>query len=142
MIAWEMRPRSLTGLPWALAQARMSALRSRADPVRPAVGPRRVAALRATVTKAGERLAEPGGVGVAEVDLVGETVETERDGLSGLTSVNVVNEKHPGLSRHGGSPFIWRSDVAIAANLSEPFFSRGAISGSPPCSASLCLSSR
>ena len=31
----EMRPRSLTVMPWPFAQARMSALRSRLDAVRP-----------------------------------------------------------------------------------------------------------
>src|SRR5215217_1107270 len=109
-----MRPRSLTLWPFLRAHSRISAVRLSPPP--PRREPR--AARLADVLR--ERVAERLGVLGAQVDLVGDAVEGEGDGLVGRTAVDVVDEQDGDFLRHGEFTPAGKRGIAGARTLA-PF---------------------
>ena len=92
-------------MPWDLAHSRTSLVLDAGGRAAAALRPRRRAAgdLAGVADVAAERLAQGGGVGVVEVDLVRRAVEAERDGLGGLGAVEIVDQDDVDLLCHGNS---------------------------------------
>jgi len=82
-----MRPRSLTAIPWPVAQARMLPLRSRLAAVRP-----------------GRRRCPLPGVLLAQIDLIVRAVDPEPHRLIGRAAVKIVFERDGYLLCHLGLP--------------------------------------
>jgi hypothetical protein len=99
----EIRPRSLTVMPWSFAHARMSALRSRLDAVRPGRrrGPRPA---RRVLDERRELPTERRGVLSAQIDLVLGAAQPEPHRLIRRASIKVVFQRDGYLLCHPGLP--------------------------------------
>src|SRR5450631_3313848 len=67
----------------------------------------------AVLDELGQRLPQRPGVLLAQVDLVAASVQTECDGLRGLTAVQVVHHRHGCLLRHSVPPHSRRVNVSL-----------------------------
>src|SRR5215469_6319582 len=70
-----------------------------------ATAPAATATLPRVIDVLGEIFAELACVTGTQVDLVGGAVEAERHGLVGLAPIEIIDEQHLNLLRHGSQPF-------------------------------------